>query len=176
MSGCHKESIAPKPERLGLAENSESEVRVSGVPDLLPFAITDSGLLVYWESEKDPAELAALGYEVYDRETIETWWIEAQQCLGLEAEPAIVRIVDDVRDLCPGFSRMTAGAYCEVDGIFQILIETGYAYNDYTPLWDVVDDRRVWKHEFTHHLAEANGIEGHWDHGGPDYLWQCQHH
>jgi hypothetical protein len=172
LIGCrHEEAAAPE---LSGGEAAPSE-EIQYSFNIPPRLITDSGLFVYWESEKNPEELAALGYEVYDRDDIETWWIEVQSCLGLEAEPPIVRIVDDVRDLCPWFDPMVVGAYCSVDGVAQVLVEVDAAYNSLLPVWQAGGDRRVWKHEAIHHILAKNGIVEDPPHTPID-LWRCQNH
>lgn len=89
-----------------------------------------------------------------------------QQCLNMEAEPPIVLIVDEVREFCPLADNPDNAVYCSNSGNEIPRI--------YIPLHDH-EERRVWKHEFTHHILYENGEDENselQDH--KHAVWQCQ--
>src|SRR5690606_2713227 len=100
-------------------------------------------------------------YRPPKREDIEQWWIEVQQCTGMEAEPPVVYIVDDVVDYCPT-REGTNAVHCVIDGESTIYIQVNGSRI-----------RRNWKHEFLHYLAWANDRMDYYYHE-PDWWWQCE--
>lgn len=159
----------------GCKETADSEDKgmdepESGIPDIPPYMVTDEGIFIYWESELDPDFTMTL-----DRDLIDQWWIEVQQCLGLEAEPPIVRIADQVSDICPGAKDGGLGALCISLEPDPIVLNASTTASQ--PVWDTAEDRLVWKHEFIHYVGEENGKVEFREHDGisdPAPHWQCQ--
>lgn len=127
-----------------------------------PYLVTDSGVFVYWESEKDP-----LVYSAYTPEEVENLWIDTQQCLSMEAEPPIIVVSDDIHTLCE-LNEDSRSGYCRTLNPNIIVHEPVNANSTDQ------DNIRSWKHEFIHHIMEMNGRIEHMDHK-PDWLWQCQY-
>ena len=146
---------------------SQTHQKESGLPDIMPYAVSDEGIVIYWESELDPVLIEAYHPSIYD-----LWLDELEACLGMKAEPPIVRIVDDVHSVCKNLTQDNGG-YCRSLEPSVIVINVKIAFDDGLT-GDVLEDRRVFKHESTHHVLELNGVLIHRDHQ-PEYLWDCQY-
>lgn len=150
------------------AEDGRQEAgKPSGIPNSLPYKITDQGITIYWESKKDPIEIEAYHYSVFDN-----WWIKTQECLGMEAEPPIIRITDDIHSICQNLVQ-DGGGYCRTLEPAPIVLNVRKAFDDPQDDFDVLEDIRTIVHEEIHHILELNGVLIHRDHQ-PDYLWECE--
>ncbi len=164
MAGCYEN---PSDDSAS-SDESEDTAKPIGIPNMLPHMITDEGVAIYWESELDPA--AAMKIET---STIDQWWIETQQCLGLEAEAPIVRITDDLQSICEN-SDSELGTFCLGMDPAPIVLHVGATIN---PRWNVAEDRLIWKHEFTHYIGYKNDKPELLAHDGLEDTaphWQCQ--
>lgn len=157
LSGC----------KVSESEPSVPKAPENGIPNIVPYIVTDEGIFIYWESSLEPEPTMTL-----DRDLIDQWWIETQQCLGMEAEPPIVRITDDVGDICPGVTSDRPGALCISLEPAPIVLRTDMTFSK--PVWDVMGDRVVWKHEFTHYIGEENSRPEFRIHDDAAPHWQCQ--
>lgn len=167
LAGCNLEG----------ADDNEAR-KPSGLPDIEPFMVTDAGITIYWESKIDPATInnestfddENLKLYTNNKEFIDHRWNELQACLGLGAQPPIIRIVDDVQDVCPNVSEDGQAAYCRSLEPAPVVLDVKKAFPDDG---DVEADLRTWLHEWTHHILENNGILEHRGHE-PDHLWECE--
>lgn len=124
-----------------------------GISIPAPDVITNDGLIIFNQSGNE--------ITLPDRETLDRWWNETEQCLNMTAEAPTVIISSNIRETCPQ-STGSQGHYCEINGNWYVVI-----------LFDRLNWSWLWKHEFMHHILRLNDKPEFQNHT-PDWLWQCQ--
>jgi hypothetical protein len=117
-----------------------------------PSAITESSIIVFNETDE--------AINLPPQETLDRWWAETQQCIGLTAEAPNVIITKNVRETCPQ-STGSQGHYCLINDDWYVVL-----------LWDRLSWGWLWKHEFIHHIKRLNEVAD-IDHQ-PEKDWRCQ--
>lgn len=138
----------------------------NSIPSRIPDIITDSGVIVYIESDMGDKMRPASR----SRQNIQDSWDATQECLGMYSDtPPVAIVVDDVQEWLAknGVFRKKENliGYAAFDSNLVIIKDSEFYF------W------RLWKHEFIHILLHQNGTSDdlNSDHK-PDYLWHCQHY
>lgn len=149
-----------------LAGCYEQENGEPWVPDRLPDAITQEGMLVFYDE----------GVEQQEPALLDQYWLEAQQCIGIEMLPPVVHVVGSVEQWAERNN-------FDLDGVkatHNIQNENVAGLTLDRPLGSFIvldepEQKRVWKHEFIHILMSNHNFTIDENSFHQSSLWECQY-